>query len=132
METSDFKMELAVRDYECDVQGIVNNAVYQHYLEHVRHEYLKTIGINFHEFSQKGINLVVIRVELDYKFSLTSGDRFVVTVNMQKESRIKFVFNQHIFRLPDQKLVLNGKVFGTALNARGRPFFPPEFENIFK
>ena len=29
-----FSLSLKVRDNECDVQGIVNNAIYQHYLEH--------------------------------------------------------------------------------------------------
>ena len=28
-----FEYEFEVRDYECDVQGIVNNANYQHYME---------------------------------------------------------------------------------------------------
>ena len=36
-----FKIALPVRDYECDMQGYVNNAVYQNYLEHARHEYLQ-------------------------------------------------------------------------------------------
>ncbi|MBU2223338.1 MAG: acyl-CoA thioesterase, partial [Gammaproteobacteria bacterium] len=29
-----FSVDFKVRDYECDMQGIVNNAVYFNYLEH--------------------------------------------------------------------------------------------------
>ena len=29
-----YELKMKVRDYECDLQGIVNNANYQHYLEH--------------------------------------------------------------------------------------------------
>ncbi len=36
----EFELEFTVRDYECDLQGIVNNAVYLNYLEHTRHQYL--------------------------------------------------------------------------------------------
>ena len=32
-----YELKMAVRDYECDLQGIVNNANYQHYTEHTRH-----------------------------------------------------------------------------------------------
>ncbi len=124
-------MEMAVRDYECDMQGIVNNSVYQNYLEHVRHEYLKQIGIDFKMFTKKGINLVVVRIELDYKYSLTSGDRFVIGLNLEKESKIKLAFYQDIYRLPDKKPVIKGKIIGVALNANGRPYMPKEFENIF-
>lgn len=42
-----------------------DNGVYQSYLEHVRHEYLKDIGIDFAEYARNGINLVVVRAELD-------------------------------------------------------------------
>ena len=131
MEGYNFSMEMAVRDYECDIQGIVNNSVYQNYLEHVRHEYLKHIGIDFKMYAQNGINLVVVRIELDYKFPLTSGDRFIVGLNMQRESRIKFAFYQDIYRLPDNKPVIKGKIIGAALNSRGRPHIPKEFEKIF-
>jgi len=40
MENYRFKLNFEVRDYECDLSGIVNNAVYLHYLEHARHELL--------------------------------------------------------------------------------------------
>lgn len=119
-----FTAEMSVRDYECDMQGIVNNSVYQNYLEHVRHEYLKRVGIDFSEYTRQGINLVVVRAELDYKFPLASGDAFVVGLNMQRESSLKFVFFQDIFRLSDHKLVLKAKIIGTALNQRGRPEIP--------
>ena len=130
MENYAFKLEMDVRDYECDMQGIVNNSVYQNYLEHVRHEFLKSIGIDFKEYTQKGINLVVVRAELGYKYPLTSGDRFWVGLSITRESRIKFAFNQDIYRLPDNKLILKAKIIGTALNSRGRPELPEELDRV--
>ena len=55
MKEYDFKLNMSVRDYECDLQGIVNNAVYQNYLEHVRHAYLRSVGIDFAEYAARGI-----------------------------------------------------------------------------
>ena len=127
-----FKLQLKVRDYECDLQGIVNNAVYQNYLEHARHEYLKTIGVDFNLLTQKGINLVVIRAELDYKFPLKSGDEFFVGLNFVRESRLKFAFLQDIYRLPDEKLILKAKIIGTALNQKGRPEIPEDLDKAFQ
>ena len=55
-----FSLNLKVRDYECDMQGIVNNAIYQHYLEHARHEYLLSHGLSFAEMTRQGIVIVVV------------------------------------------------------------------------
>lgn len=131
MDDNIFRLEMAVRDYECDLQGVVNNAVYQNYLEHARHEYLKAIGIDFAALAAAGINLVVTRVEIDYKYSLTSGDRFVVEVTAERLSPVRIGFRQDIYRVPDRKAVVKGLVTGTALNRRGRPQLPPELEEIF-
>ncbi len=120
------EIEFKVRDYECDMQAVVNNGVYQNYLEHARHEFLLDRGVDFAAAAQEGINLVVVRAELDYKQSLTSGDRFVVRSRAQRLSRIRFQFLQDIYRLPDDALMLSACITGTSLNARGRPF-EPEF-----
>lgn len=125
-----FSMEMAVRDYECDIQGVVNNGVYQNYLEHVRHEYLKQIGIDFADYAKQGINLMVVRAELDYRFPLESGDRFIVGLNLVRESRVKFAFQQDIYRLPDHKTVLNARIIGTAVNANGRPEIPEQLDKF--
>jgi hypothetical protein len=54
MKSYIFKLSMKVRDYECDLQGVVNNANYQHYLEHTRHEFLESLGENFGAMHEKG------------------------------------------------------------------------------
>ena len=130
MENFLYWIEMEVRDYELDIQGIVNNSVYQNYLEHARHEYLKAMGLSFKKYADQGINLVVVRTELDYKTSLTSGDKFRVGVRVEKESFVKFVFYQDIYRISDNKPVLKAKVIGTALNKKGRPEIPEDLAKM--
>jgi len=126
-----FKLELAVRDYECDMQGIVNNAVYQNYLEHCRHEFLLSVGIDFNRLTREKVFLVVVRAELDYKTPLRGGDTFWIGLNLERVSPIRFAFLQDIFRSTDQQLVLSARTTGTALNEKGRPFLPPELAGLF-
>ncbi|MBE7474574.1 MAG: acyl-CoA thioesterase [Anaerolineae bacterium] len=132
MNNYQFKLTFEVRDYECDFQGIVNNAVYQNYLEHTRHVFLKERGLDFVELSRQGIDLVVIRVEIDYLYPLRPADRFYVGLNFERVSRLRFGFRQDIFRLPDEKPILQANVIGTALNKAGRPFLPKELEGLFQ
>ena len=125
------QLDFKVRDYECDLQGVVNNGVYQNYLEHARHEFLQSHGINFAEVTAAGINLVVTRAELDYKNSLVSNDLFVVRSLIRQASRVRFEFQQDIYRLPDETLMLAAKITGTSLNQQGRPFVPEMLEQLF-
>ena len=121
-----FRLDFEVRDYECDLQGIVNNAVYQNYLEHARHKFLIQKGLDFSSLSERGINLVVIRAELDYLYPLRSGDHFYVGLNLERVSRLRFGFLQDIYLLPDNKPVLKAKIIGTTVNESGKPFLPDE------
>lgn len=103
------QLELKVRDYECDLQGIVNNANYQHYLEHARHEFLLQAGASFADYHAQGLDLVVARINMQFKVPLKSGDRFVCRLAVRKEG-IKYTFLQDIFRLPDNRLCLRARV----------------------
>ncbi len=118
-----YRVEFSVRDYECDLQGVVNNANYQHYLEHARHEFLLSKGISFADLHDEGIDLIVTHVEIDYKYPLKSRDRFEVSVNIVREGNVRLVFVQDIFRLPDNKLMAKARVTGVATK-KGRPVSP--------
>lgn len=118
-----YSLEFVVRDYECDLQGVVNNANYQHYLEHARHEFLISKGVSFVQLHEEGIDLIVTKVEIDYKYPLKSRDKFIVRLNIQREGNARLVFNQDIYRMPDEKHVVHAKVTGVATK-KGRPVPP--------
>lgn len=104
-----YELQMKVRDYECDLQGIVNNANYQHYIEHTRHEFLLSRGVSFAELHEQGTDAVVARLNMQFKTPLKSGDEFVCKLNLKKDG-IKYVFYQDIYRLPDMKLVIKAQV----------------------
>ncbi|ASB49981.1 acyl-CoA thioesterase [Alkalitalea saponilacus] len=91
-----YELDFKVRDYECDLQGIVNNSVYQNYLEHTRHEFLLSIGLDFADLARRDILAVVARVDLAYKTPLKSGDKFVVRLRVE-HTGVKYVFP--VFRI---------------------------------
>ncbi|WP_069133342.1 acyl-CoA thioesterase [Rhodohalobacter halophilus] len=125
MSNKVFELQLTVRDYELDTQGVVNNSVYQNYLEHARHEYLKSIGLNFNELHQNGTDAVVHKIELVYKKPLMGDDRFVVKTYAEQSGNVRFIFYQNIYKLPENELVLEGIVTGVFMK-NGRPIRPPQ------
>lgn len=109
MENNIFEIEMEVRDYECDIQGIVNNANYLHYIEHTRHKFIHTIGLSFADLHNRGIDVVVARMNLQYKTPLKSEDFFISRLKMTKEG-LRYIFHQDIVRKADNKLCLRAQV----------------------
>lgn len=120
-----FELAFKVRDYELDMQGVVNNAVYQHYLEHTRHEFLQHVGLSFEQLQEQGTEAMVHRIELEYRKPLQSNDRFVVHLRAEREGALRFVFIQDIYRQPDEVQMLRGRVTAVFMRNR-RPIRPPE------
>lgn len=118
-----------VRDYECDVQGIVNNANYQHYLEHARHEFLLSHGVSFMNLHERGTDAVVARITIQFKTPLRSRDEYVVRIRVKKEG-IKWVFYQDIFRASDDKVCVRAQV-DTVCLINGRLGDSDELNQIF-
>ena len=126
MKDYSFELDMKVRDYECDIQGLVNNSVYQNYLEHTRHEFIKAAGLDFAELHKEGIDPVVYRIEIDYKLPLISGDEFICKLNFEREGNLKVIFFQDIYRKKDNKLIVKAKVIVVILK-NGRPSLPDIF-----
>ena len=100
---------MMVRDYECDIEGIVNNANYLHYMEHTRHLFLKERGLSFADMHAKGVDAVVARMNLQFKVPLRCDDEFISRLALKKEG-IKYIFYQNIYRADDDKLCLRASV----------------------
>ena len=124
-----YELEMKVRDYECDLQGIVNNANYQHYLEHTRHEFLAQQHVGLAQLHAQGIDPVVARISIAFKTPLRSGDSFVSKLYLRKEG-LKYVFYQDIFRKNDGKPVVKA-VVETVCVVNGKLSDSPLFNQLF-
>ena len=112
--TYHFELRMKVRDYECDLQGIVNNANYQHYTEHTRHEFLLSEGVSFADLHARGIDAVVARMTMAFKTPLRSGDEFISRLALRKDG-LKYIFQQDIVRAADERPVLRSTVEAVCL-----------------
>ena len=103
-----YELPMKVRDYEVDSEGIVNNAVYLHYLEHTRHEFCEQAGLSFRQMHASGIDPVLSRVEIDYKTPLGLGEKMVSKLALKREGA-RFIFMQDIYNEAGA-LVVSAKV----------------------
>lgn len=128
----EFSVEMSVRDYECDLQTRVNNAVYQNYLEHARHVFLKARGIDFAALTASGIHVMVIRAELDYRRSLSPGDAFTVYLRTERVSRLRMAFVQRIELAGGGAVIVDARFIVAAVNSRGKPCMVPQLEVLLE
>ncbi len=125
-----FETRMMVRDYECDIEGIVNNANYMHYAEHTRHLFLQSCGISFARLHEKGIDAVVARVNMQFKTPLRCDDEFMSRLNLKKEG-LRYVFSQDIYRASDDKLCFRS-TFELVCLINGRLSNSEEYDEAFK
>ncbi|MEY2999855.1 MAG: hypothetical protein RL648_69 [Verrucomicrobiota bacterium] len=126
MPSSAFLLPLEVRDYECDQQGIVNNAVYQNYLEHARHCFLRSHGIDFSEVTRQGLFLIVIHADIHYLKPLRAGEQCQISVQLEQLSPVRFRFIQEIRRPADGAITLKASITTAAMNRDGQPVRIPK------
>ena len=109
-----FETRMEVRDYECDIEGIVNNANYLHYTEHTRHLFLRSLG----------------SMKLQYKVPLRCDDEFISRLNLKKDG-LKYMFYQDIYRASDEQLCFRATVELVCL-INGQLGNSPEYDEAFK
>ena len=124
-----YETRMMVRDYECDIEGIVNNANYLHYTEHTRHLFLKQCGISFAEMHRRGVDAVVARMSLQYKAPLRCDDEFISRLALSKEG-IRYVFRHDIYRASDGRLCLKCTAELVCL-INGRPGNSADYDRAF-
>lgn len=114
-----FTLEIAVRDYELDSEGIVNNAVYLNYLEHTRHAFVKQEGIPFGSLTSDGLVPVVRRMTIDYHVPLRTGDVMLSRLWVERQGA-RFIFYQDIYKKGDGALAVSAVVTIVCMEKNGR------------
>ena len=121
---------MEVRDHELDRFGVVNNAVYQNYLEHARHAFLASRGISLTHLLEEKFRPVVTRIDLEYLLPLQSGDSFSVQLWLTRLTRVKFQFFQQIQKIPSMQSTTRAHVIGTFLGPNDRPIMPEKMKTL--
>ncbi len=116
-----FQLTLEARDHECDIQGVVNNAHYQHYFEHARHCFLKARGIDFAALAKEGINLMVQKIEIEYFAPIQAHDLFSIAVKVVAQSKVRYAFYQEIRHQNSGKVLCRAKTLVVTTDRQYRP-----------
>jgi acyl-CoA thioester hydrolase len=74
-----FAVRIAVRGYELDPRGHVNQAVYVQYAEHARWQCLDAAGISHDALHDSGVGPVALEQTIRYLAELRGGDSLDVT-----------------------------------------------------
>ncbi|HMS64728.1 MAG TPA: thioesterase family protein [Ignavibacteria bacterium] len=122
---SDFKhlIQIRVRTFEVDSQGIVHNINYLKYLEIGRVEYRRNLGYNIltSGIFNDGLKVVVVRNEIDYKSFAFLDDVLNIYTRISWIKNSSFCFEQIIENDKSKLIVCIGNGILVNLNPQNLP-----------
>lgn len=124
-----FEYKMKVRDYECDSQGVVNNANYLHYFEATRHELMEKCGLRLRDLTEQNIIPLLRNANINYRNSLRGSEEFVSKIRVERDG-LRYYFIQEIIRIPDNTLCAKGEIEVVCL-IDGKVSKPDLFDKAF-
>jgi acyl-CoA thioester hydrolase len=100
-----FEHELEVRFRDCDSFGHVNNAVYLTYLEQARFAYWQRLSGQ----SASVRNIILARVECDYRKAAVAGDRLIVRLRVSAIGNSSFTLEYEIVNARTRDVVAQAR-----------------------
>ena len=97
------EIEIAVRYYETDGQGVVHHANYFQYFELARVEMLKALGHDYADLERDGILLVVHNIACKYHRPARFGDRLRIHTRVVRATMARI---EHAYRVYAGDLLL--------------------------
>ncbi len=92
-----FEYKKKIYGYECDIYGHLNNASYLQILEAARSEALIDMELPIARLLELGLQIFVIRYELDYQKAIELEEWIVVKSHFQGMNRLKSEWIQEIY-----------------------------------
>lgn len=99
-----FSVRFPVRQYELDVLGHVNNAIYLHWVEQVAIDHVEALGFGRDWALEQGGAWVVREHRITYHRPVTYGDSVLVTTLPQELGGVRGVRRTEIHRESDGRL----------------------------
>ncbi len=124
------QIPIRVRYYEADRQDAVHHSNYARYFEMGRTELLRVNGYDYRTLEDKGIALVVARLECRFRFPARYDDELVLTTQVGKVDRVRLEHIYTLQRASDKRLIAEGKTVLVHIDREGKLQALPEFLRI--
>lgn len=95
--------------YETDRMDVVSHTNYIRWMEEARVDFMKQMGIPYHEIEKSGLMLPVLEVECKYKKSLTFGDSFCIYSEITYYNGFKLNISYKIYNKETNELCATAK-----------------------
>lgn len=110
-------IDIEVRYYETDGQGIVHHANYFQYFELARVQMLKAIGHDYAELERTGIFLVVHSISARFIAPAKFGDTLQIETTVERATAARIDHSYRVLR--DGVLLAEGKSTIACINEKG-------------
>jgi acyl-CoA thioester hydrolase len=122
---------ISVRFYELDPYRHLNHSVYIQYFEVGRIDLFRSVGWTLSGLADKGVQVMVTRIETQFLAPGVEGDELVVETWVEDLRRVQATFGQRILRGND--VIAAQTVHAACVNPNGRPMrFPPDMVEAFE
>jgi acyl-CoA thioester hydrolase len=119
------ELEIDVRYYETDAQGVVHHANYFCYFELARVEMLKAMGHDYADLERDGYLLVVHKIECRYLAPARFGDRLKIVTRVTRATPARI---EHAYRvLAGERLLAEASSTIACIDRLGNVSRMPDF-----
>ena len=121
-----FECTLQVRGYELDGNNHVNHAVYLNYFEHARFLALEVGGLPLPSLAERGWEIHVVRIEVDYRRPLRLGDRVQLNTWVAEWKTTRRVIRQTATSEGNEVAAAEARVVAVWIGPDGKPMRIPD------
>jgi acyl-CoA thioester hydrolase len=112
------RYERKVRFSDSDAQGIVFNANYLVYWDDTITDYLEATGIGWAEMTNRGVDMVLGRAEVDFRAAGQIGDTLVTGAKVAEIGRTSVIFEMRTWDEATGRTVAEGRLIQVMIDHR--------------